>query len=90
MCHAHDEKKKKTNNGRNGTAKSRKNQNALRKGQLQVLNERKTRKVYLGRMRNLLETKLYHIYLIKHIDIRDYSYNRQENNSEKWTKGQGN
>ena len=33
MCHANNnEKWEKTNNGRNRTAKSRKNQNALRKG----------------------------------------------------------
>ena len=36
MWHAHNKKWEKTNNGRNKTAKSRKNQNAWRKGKLQV------------------------------------------------------
>ena len=69
MCHAHNEKWKRTNNWRNRTAKSRKNQNGLRKGKLQVLgnigsryhqtnwDEIKKRKVYLRQMRKLLETK---------------------------------
>ena len=37
MCHARNENWKKTNNKRNRTTKSRKNQNASRKGKLQVL-----------------------------------------------------
>ena len=37
ICHANNEKQKKTNNGRNRTASSTKNQNAWRKGKLQVL-----------------------------------------------------
>ena len=37
MCQSHNEKWKKINKGRNRTAKSRKNQNARRKGKLQVL-----------------------------------------------------
>ena len=37
MRHVHNEKWKKTNNGRNRTAKSRKNQNTWRKGKLQLL-----------------------------------------------------
>ena len=37
MCHANNEKRKTTNAGRNRTTKLRKNQNAWRKGNLQVL-----------------------------------------------------
>ena len=37
VCNNHNEKWKVTNNGRNRTAKSRKNQNFRRKGKLQVL-----------------------------------------------------
>ena len=37
MCYANNEKWKETNNRRNRTAKSRKNQNAEGKGKLQVL-----------------------------------------------------
>ena len=37
MCHAHNEKWKKTNNRRNGPAKSRKNQNTQRKGKSHIL-----------------------------------------------------
>ena len=70
MCHANNEKRKTTNDGRNRTIKSRKNQNTRTKGNLQVLgntgsgphqtsgDERKKIK-YLRRTRKLLETKLY-------------------------------
>ena len=37
ICHGHNEKWNTTNNGRNRRAKLRKNQNAQRKGKLQVL-----------------------------------------------------
>ena len=37
MCHANNELWEKTNDGRNRTTKSRMNQNAWRKGKLQVL-----------------------------------------------------
>ena len=37
MCHAHNEKRKMTNNRRNRTAKSRKNQNTWRKWKLRIL-----------------------------------------------------
>ena len=37
MCHANNEKRKTTNDRRNGTTKSTKNQNARRKGNLQIL-----------------------------------------------------
>ena len=37
MCHVHNEKWEKRNNGRNTTTKSEKNQNIRRKGKLQVL-----------------------------------------------------
>ena len=37
MCHAYNEKRETTNDGRNRTTKSRKNQNAQRKGNLQIL-----------------------------------------------------
>ena len=37
MCYGHNKKWEKTNNKRNKTAKSRKNQNAWRKGKLQLL-----------------------------------------------------
>ena len=39
MCHAHNEKWQKRYNGRNRTAKSRKNQNSWRKRKLQVLGD---------------------------------------------------
>ena len=39
MCLSHNEKGEKTNNGRNRTTKSRKSQNARRKGNLQVLGD---------------------------------------------------
>ena len=37
LCHANNEKRKTTYEGRNGTTKSRKNQNARRIGNLQIL-----------------------------------------------------
>ena len=37
MCNASNEKRETTHDGRNGTAKSRKNQNARRKGNLQIV-----------------------------------------------------
>ena len=37
MCHANNEKRKTTNNWRNRTAESRKNQNAWTTGNLQIL-----------------------------------------------------
>ena len=69
MCNSNNEKWKKKNNGRNRTANSRKYQNALRNGKLQVLGNKvgtikhadmkeKLRKEYLRRSRKLLKTKL--------------------------------
>ena len=77
MYHAHNEKWKKTNNGRNKTAKSKKNQNAWRKGNLQVIGnigseqaemKEKKKKECLRRTRKLLETKLASRNLIKGIN----------------------
>ena len=68
MCHAIYEKLK-TNGGRNWTIKPKKNHNAQRKRNLQIVrnignwhyrtsgDERKKFKKYLGRTRKLLETK---------------------------------
>ena len=72
MYQADNKKQKTRNDGRNKSTKSRKNQNARREGNLQILgnirrrhpqtsrNERKEKKKKdLRRMRKLLETKLY-------------------------------
>ena len=37
MCHAYNEKRKTTNDGKNRTSKLKKNQNARRKRNLQIL-----------------------------------------------------
>ena len=71
ICHAHHEKWKKTNNGRNRTAQLRKNPVARIKGNLHILGNigsrphetngkerKKIRKTYLRITRKLLETKL--------------------------------
>ena len=71
MCHAYNKKCKKSDNGRNRTSNSRKNQNAHKKGNLQVLRNiggrhhqisgdkiKKWKKGYLRLTRKLLETKL--------------------------------
>ena len=77
MRHADNEKWKKKNNGMNRTAESVKNQNALRKGKLQVLGNigsghhqtsGEKIKEYLRRTRKLLETKLYSRNFLKIID----------------------
>ena len=68
MYHAHNRKWEKRNDRRNKTAKSRKNQNAWRKGKLQAIknsrrrldqtsgDELNIRKEYLRRTRQLFET----------------------------------
>ena len=80
MCHANNEKWKKTNNGRNRTTKSGKNQNDQRKGNLQVIgnigsghyrtsgDERKIKKEDLTQARKQLETKLCKRNLIKWVN----------------------
>ena len=83
MCVAHNEKWKKPNNERNRTATSRKNQNARRKGRLQVVwnigsenlkqVEMKIRKEYLRWTRKLLQTKICRRNLIKGINTWDVS-----------------
>ena len=67
MCSAYNQKRERTDNGRNRTVKSRKNQNAWRKGNLRVLrniesshhqtsgDERKNKKEYLRQTSKLLE-----------------------------------
>ena len=80
MCHANNEKQKTTNNGWNRSNKSRKNQNALRKGNLQMLgnigsghhqisgDERIIKNEYLRRTRKAFETKQDSKNLIKGIN----------------------
>ena len=82
MCHAYHEKRKTTNDEGNGTTKSRKNQNAPRKGNLQILGNigsghnqtsrderKKLKKEYLRSTRKLLETNQLSRNLIKGINI---------------------
>ena len=73
MCHANNEQRKTTNDGRNRTTESGKNQNAQRKGNLQILGnigsghhqrvedlwKWKNKKEYLKRTIKLLGTKLH-------------------------------
>ena len=64
-CHAYNEKRKTTNDGRNGNTKSRKNQNHRRRWNLQILGNigsgyhQTIKKEYIRRSRKLLETKLH-------------------------------
>ena len=79
MCHANYEKWEKTNNSRNRTARSIKNQNTGRKGNLQLLrnigsehhqisrDERKIQQESLKRTRKLFKTKFCSRNLIKGI-----------------------
>ena len=77
MCHGDKEKREMTNDGSNRTTKSRKNQNAQRKGNLRLFGNiknrhhqtiRDERKKLRKKMRKLLETKLHNRNLIKEIN----------------------
>ena len=81
MRHVSNEKRQMTPGGRNGTTKSRQNQKARRKGNLQKLGEysnltlsnkwiwkKKIKKEYFRRTRKLLETKQYSRNFIKGIN----------------------
>ena len=80
MHHANNEKWQTTHDRRSQTTKSNSNQNAQRKGNLQILGileantikqvemKEKIKKEYLRRTRKLLETKLYSGNLVKEIN----------------------
>ena len=94
MWHANTEKRKTTNDGRNSTKKSRKNQ----KGNFQILgnigrehhqtweDEIKKIQKYLNRTRKLFETKLYSRNLIKETNTRPVLLVRFSGPLLKWTK----
>ena len=98
MCHANNEKRKNTNNGRNRTTKPRKNQSAWRKGKLQVLDniggghyqisedKRKIAKEYHRRTIKLLKTKLCGRNFIIGIKIRIVPLVRYLGPFLKWTR----
>ena len=88
MYHANNENQKTSTGRKNRTTKSRKNQNARRKGNLQVLgnirnghsqtcgDEKKIKKEYHRRTRKLFEIKLYSRNLIKGINTLAVPYVR--------------
>ena len=98
MSDANNEKLAKRNKRKNRTAKSRKNQNALRKVNLQVLGnigngyhessrlKKKIRKEYLRRKRKCLETNLCSRNLIKGIKIWVIHFVRYHEPFLKWTR----
>ena len=98
MYHAHNEKWKMKNVGRNRNTKSRENQNTQRKGNSQILgnigsryhqisrDEKKIQKESLRRRRKLLETKLHSRNLIKEINTWTVPFIRYSGSFLKWTR----
>ena len=98
MCHVNNEKRETTRDRQNGTSKSRKNQNAWRKGNLQILentgsehhqtsrDDRKILKDYPRRTKKLLETKLYGRNLLKEINTWVVLLVRYSGPFLKWTR----
>ena len=98
MYHAYNEKRKTTKDGRNRSTKSRKNQNAQRKGNLQILgnigsrhhqisgDEGKNKEELFWRARKLLETKLFSRHLIKGMNTRAVLLVRYSGPFLKWTR----
>ena len=68
MCHAYNKKLEKTDNGRNRTTKSIKNQNAQRKGNLQVFGNIGSGHDRLSGQKRRLETKLRSSNVLKRIN----------------------
>ena len=97
MCHADNERCEKTNNGRNRSAKSGKNQNAWREGNFQALENivsghhqtiwdgRKTIKGHIRRTAKLLETKLSGKNLIKDVNTCAVPFVRFSGSFLMWT-----
>ena len=98
MCSARHEKWQSTSNWRNRTTKSRQDQNARRKRDLQIVrnlggrhhqtsrNEKQNLKKYLRRTRKLLETKLSNRNIIKGINTWAVSLVRYLGRFLKWTR----
>ena len=98
MLHANNVKHRTTHDGKNGTTKARKNQNARRNWLLQVLwnigcghnqtseNERKHLKKYLRRVRKLLQTKLCSRKFSKGINAWAVHFVRYSGPFFKWTR----
>ena len=90
MCHANNEKRETTHDGRNRTTKPRKDQNPRRKGNLQILGdiesghhqtngvEGKKFKIWSQETRKLLKIKLYSRNLIKVSPLSDIGKRTRE------------